>query len=159
MSDYKTKLKSNIQSIELDGKKVKIKTVNKNAGKLVIQLLTQNSLFGSEIYDLKNDTIPKDFNVKYKNKDHAKTFYEKVMAIISDPSVGTTDPEKSGTGAISDVINDFLNNMNGAQTPPAGNAAPADNTGSGDNTMLYVGIGGAVLLVVIIALLVWKMKK
>lgn len=160
MSDYKTTIKSNVVTVELDKKEVKITCANNKSGKAVMTALTQNpSIFGGNIYDFKKGLTSKDFKVKFKKKDYAETFYDNVMSIVSDPSVKTTDPEKSGTGAINDKINEILNNMNGSQTAPAGNAAPANNTGSSDNTMLYVGIGGAVLLVVIIGLLVWKMKK
>ena len=47
MTDFKTTLKSNIQSVELQKKKVKVTCANAKAGNLVITTLTQNiSLLG-----------------------------------------------------------------------------------------------------------------
>ena len=42
MTDYRVTLKSNIQSVEINKKNVKINCHNNNAGKLVVTTLNQN---------------------------------------------------------------------------------------------------------------------
>ena len=98
MTDYKSTLKSNIQSVELQKKKVKVTCANAKAGNLVITTLSQNmALFDGKNYDIdKGIDGAKDFHIKFKEKDHAKKFQENLNAIINDASVKTVDPEKSG---------------------------------------------------------------
>ncbi len=98
MSDFKTTLKSNIQSVELQKKKVKVTCANAKAGKLVITTLTQNiSLLGGNNYDIdKGIDGAKDFHVKFKGKEEAKTFYDNLMNIVNDASVATVASEKTG---------------------------------------------------------------
>ena len=187
MTDFKSVLKSNIQSVELNKKKVKITCHNKNAGNKVITTLGQNvSLFGSNNYDVKKGIDgAKDFNVKFdgkKGKEEAETFYNKIIAITNDSSVPTEEPEKSGIDKtkenIKNTVNQGLNALGistptlgaaptaaptaapGATAVPAvpGGGGPEDSEGS-DKTMLYAGIGGAVLLVIIIGIVIWKSKK
>lgn len=101
MTDFKSVLKSNIQSVELEKKKVKITCANKNAGNKVITTLSQNvSILGSNNYDVKKGIDgAKDFTIKYDGKNgkaEAEAFYNNIMAIINDPSVVTTEAEESG---------------------------------------------------------------
>lgn len=201
MTDFKSVLKSNIQSVELNKKKVKITCHNKNAGNKVITTLSQNvSLFGSNNYDVKKGIDgAKDFNIKYdgkKGKEKAETFYNNIIAIITDPNVTTGEAEKSGIDKAKETVKTAVDNaVNTAKQamgiPPAPDVTPApgaaptaaptatatptaapgatavpaapgggseDSEGS-DKTMLYAGIGGAVLLVIIIGLVIWKSKK
>lgn len=207
MTDFKSVLKSNIQSVELNKKKVKITCHNKNAGNKVITTLSQNvSLFGSNNYDVKKGIDgAKDFNIKYDGKNgkaEAETFYNNIIAIITDPNVTTGEAEKSAVEKAKETVKTAVDNaVNTAKqamgippapsvtptpgaaptaaptatpTPaptPAPTAAPGatavpaapgggseDSEGS-DKTMLYAGIGGAVLLVIIIGLVIWKSKK
>jgi hypothetical protein len=101
MTSFKTVLKSNIQSVELSKKKVKITCANKNAGNKVITTLGQNvSLFGSNNYDVKKGLDgAKDFTVKFDGKNgkaEAEAFYDNLIAITNDSSVPVEEPEKSG---------------------------------------------------------------
>lgn len=98
MTDFKTTLKSNIQSVELQKKKVKVTCANAKAGNLVITTLTQNiSLLGGNNYDIdKGIDGAKDFHVKFKGKEEAKTFYDNLMNVVKDASVATVAPEKTG---------------------------------------------------------------
>ena len=199
MTDFKSVLKSNIQSVELNKKKVKITCHNKNAGNKVITTLSQNvSLFGSNNYDVKKGIDgAKDFNIKYDGKNgkaEAETFYNNIIAIITDPNVTTGEAEKSAAEKAKEAVQNAVDNaVNTAKQamgiPPAPEATPTsgaaptatptpaptpapgatavpaapgggseDSEGS-DKTMLYAGIGGAVLLVIIIGLVIWKSKK
>ena len=189
MTDYKVTLKSNIQSVEVSKKKVKITCYNKNAGELAVTTLNRNSsLFGGHSYDInKGIDGAKDFNVKFDNKDHAEQFKNAIQAILDDTSVVAEAPEQSAWDKAKEKINDAATKLGNtasialtgqpmasaeADAPagdaPAGNAPAGDapagggngggNDDSGSNTMLYVGIGGAVLLVLIIGLVIWKKK-
>ena len=192
MTDFKSVLKSNIQSVELEKKKVKITCANKNAGNKVITTLSQNvSILGSNNYDVKKGIDgAKDFTIKYDGKNgkaEAEAFYNNIMAIINDPSVVTTEAEESGfqefkenaQNAVQNVGNTVKglveqkmtsNGQASANTavdeavPGSSGSAPLGGGGSGDSegsdkTMLYAGIGGAVLLVIIIGIVIWKSKK
>lgn len=197
MTDFKTVLKTNIQSVELGKKKVKITCANKNAGNKVITTLGQNvSLLGSNNYDVKKGLDgAKDFTVKYDGKNgkaEAEAFYNNIIAITNDSSVPVEEPEKSGIDkakeAAKNAVNTAVNTAKQAMgiptpaptaapsatvVPPAGQtAAPsataipeAPGTGEGseapegsDNKKLFI-IGGAVLLVIVIGLVIWKSKK
>lgn len=150
MSDYKTTIKSNVTTVELDGKVVKITCANNKAGNTVLTMLTQNaSIFGGQNYDIKKGLTAKDFKVKYKKKDHAEDFYQNVMAIVSDPSVPTEDPVKSGMDNILDKENEKIDQ---GQEP-----APAPAKDSGNKTLLI--IGGAVALILVIVLAIWAASK
>lgn len=197
MTDFKTVLKSNIQSVELSKKKVKITCANKNAGNKVITTLGQNvSLFGSNNYDVKKGIDgAKDFTVKYDGKNgkaEAEAFYDNLIAITNDSSVPVEEPEKSGWDKAKEATKEAIDKgieagkqalgiplagqtaaPSATVVPPAApTAAPsatavpeAPGTGGGseapegsDNKKLFI-IGGAVLLVIIIGIVVWKSKK
>ncbi len=197
MTDFKTVLKSNIQSVELQKKKVKITCANKNAGNKVITTLGQNvSLFGSNNYDVKKGIDgAKDFTIKYDGKNgkaEAEAFYDNIIAITNDSSVPVEEPEKSGIDNFKEGVKRTVDKTieagkqalgiptpaptaapSATVVPPAGQtAAPsatavpeAPGTGGGseapegsDNKKLFI-IGGAVLLVIVIGLVIWKSKK
>ena len=197
MTDFKTVLKTNIQSVELGKNKVKITCANKNSGNKVITTLGQNvSLLGSNNYDVKKGLDgAKDFTIKYDGKNgkaEAEAFYNNIIAITNDSSVPVEEPEKSGIDkakeAAKNAVNTAVNTAKQAMgiptpaptaapsatvVPPAGQtAAPsataipeAPGTGEGseapegsDNKKLFI-IGGAVLLVIVIGLVIWKSKK
>ena len=179
MTDYKVTLKSNIQSVELSKKKVKINCYNNKAGNLVITTLSQNSsIFGGHSYDINKGTTAKDFNVKFDEKGHAETFKNTIQAILDDQSVVAEEPEKSGIDNLKEKAGNILNRATDVFLGPAPETdapetdapaadvpaadVPADNgdNGSGNDdsgkskTLLIAG--GAVLLVLIIGLVIWK---
>lgn len=148
MSDYKTTIKSNVVTVEPDKKEVKITCANNKSGKAVMTALTQNpSIFGGNIYDFKTGLTAKDFKVKFKKKDHAETFYDNVMSIVSDPSVVVTAPEESG-----------FYNMNNPKDGTTQNPEVPVASGETSSNMPLI-IGGAVVLLVVIGLVIWKLKK
>ena len=149
---YKTTIKSNVIAVELDKKEVKITCHNNKSGKTVMAALTQNpSVFGGEIYDIKKGATAKDFKVKYKKKEYAETFYDNIMAIVSDKNVPTTSPESSGMEGIQDKLGSLLQGMGQEQAAPA--PAPAGDGDDSNKTLLIVG--GAVALVLVIGLAIW----
>lgn len=137
MSDYKEIIKSNVMAVELDKKEVKITCQNNKGGKATITSLTQNiSIFDGKSYDLKKGLTAKDFKFKFKKKDHAETFYNNLMDIVTDPSVKVPVQEPGPDGA------------------PAPSAGSED---SGNKTLLI--IGGAVALILVIVLAIWAASK
>lgn len=183
MTDFKTVLKSNIKSVEpkINNRNVKITCHNKNAGSKVIATISQNSkvLFGgytmNNIATGGNDT---DFTVKMEIRDGAQYFYDTLTAILNDQRVPTTEPEQSNLDKTKEQIKTGINNaVNNLKTtvlgipPTTPTAAPSataipEALGNGgneapegsDNKKLFI-IGGAVLLVIIIGLVIWKSKK
>lgn len=193
MTDFKTTLKSNIQSVELQKKKVKVTCANAKAGNLVITTLSQNiALFDGKNYDIdKGIDGAKDFHVKFKEKDHAKKFQENLNAIINDASVKTVDAEKSGWQNFAEkaketvqkvgttVKNIAEQRMGGGATEeapaleaevPAEEVATADlsaeamaglpsgNEDGGNKNKIMI-IGGAVAVVLVLGIVLWKLKK
>lgn len=151
---YKTTLKSNIISVELKKKDVKITCHNNKSGNAVMTALTQNiSIFGGEAYDIKKGLTAKDFKVEFKKKDSAETFYNSITAIVSDPSVSTEAPVDSGLAGIQQQISTVLQGQGQEPAP-----APAGDGGDDSNTTALI-IGGVALFVLVIGLLIWKMKK
>lgn len=133
MSDYKSTIKSNVQSVELQKKKVKVTCHNAKAGNLVITTLSQNmAIFDGKNYDIdKGIDGAKDFHVKFKEKDHAQKCYDNIMAIINDKSVELVEAEKSGldnfkekAGAALKKVGETVKNV--VEQSMAGGAAPAD---------------------------------
>ena len=128
----------------------------------------------------------KDFTVKMEIRDGAQYFYDTLTAILQDQSVSTSEPEQSNLDKTKEQIKTGVNNaVNTLKTtvlgiPPttptatptaAPTAAPSataipEAPGNGgneapegsDNKKLFI-IGGAVLLVIIIGLVIWKSKK
>lgn len=179
MTDFKTTLKSNIQSVELDKKKVKVTCHNTKAGNLVITTFSQNiALFAGHNFDIEKGITAKDFKLKFDKKDHAKTFADNLNAILNDNSVSVEEGEQSGWDNFKEKAGDVFNKVgqtvkgaleqrmgggeesadpaadpNGAMTglPPGGGKESS-------NKKMFI-IGGAVLLVIVIALVIWKTKK
>ena len=184
MTDYKVTLKSNIQSVELSKKKVKINCYNNKAGNLVITTLSQNSsIFGGHSYDINKGTTAKAFNVKFDEKGHAETFKNTIQAILDDQSVVAEEPEKSGIDNLKDKAGDILNRATDiflgpapetdapetdapadapAGNAPAGGGNSGGNSGGDDdsgNSKTLLIAGGAVLLVLVLVLVIWKARK
>ena len=156
MSDYKTRLKSNIMSVELKKKKVKIDNHSNKAGKTVISTLTQNPyIFGGSDYDIKKGLTAKDFTVKFDDKDSAEDFYDNIMAILSDKNVQAGAAVTSGVDALLDKV---IGSVNGQTTQQAAAAAPASGDDSDDNKTVLI-IGGAVVLILVIVLVIWAAKR
>lgn len=154
MSDYKAILKSNIMSVELNKKKVKITNHSNKAGKTVLSTLTQNpSIFGGSDYDIKKGLTVKDFTVKFDDKDSAEDFYDNIMAILSDKNVQAGAAVTSGVDALLDKV---IGNVNGQTTQQA--TAPASGDDSDDNKTVLI-IGGAVVLILVIVLVIWAAKR
>lgn len=193
MTDFKTTLKSNIQSVELQKKKVKVTCANAKAGNLVITTLTQNiSLLGGNNYDIdKGIDGAKDFHVKFKGKEEAQTFYDNLMNVVNDASVATVAPEKSGLQNLGEKVktaaqkvgetvkNAVEQRMGGGATEeapaleaevPAEEVATADlsaeamaglpsgNEDGGNKNKIMI-IGGAVAVVLVLGIVLWKLKK
>ena len=111
MTDYKTTLKSNIRSLELDKKKVKITCQNNNAGKTVLTTLSQNSsLFGGAKFDINQGLTVKDFTIKFKDKDEASAFKNTLQKILDDKTVVTTEPEKTAAQKAAEKAKTAINN-------------------------------------------------
>lgn len=189
MTDFKTTLKSNIQSVELQKKKVKVTCANAKAGNLVIATLTQNiSLLGTNNYDIdKGIDGAKDFHVKFKGKEEAQTFYDNLMNIVTDASVATVAPEKSGLQNLGEkvknaaqMVGETVKNAAGGgateEAPaleaevPAEEVATADLSAEamtglpsgnedGGNKKKILIIGGAVAVVLVLGIVLWKLKK
>lgn len=181
MTDYKVTLKSNIQSVELNKKKVKINCYNNKSGNLVITTLNQNtSIFNGHSYDInKGLDGAKDFNVKFDDKGHAEEFKNAIQAILNDASIVAENPEKSGLDNLKDKAGDILNRATDAflgpapetdapadapaADAPAGNAPAGGGNGGGNddsgNSKTLLIAGGAVLLVLVLVLVIWKTKK
>ena len=171
----KVTLKSNIQSVELSKKKVKINCYNNKAGNLVITTLSQNSsIFGGHSYDINKGGTAKDFTVKFDDKDHAEEFKNTIQSILDDASIVAEEAEKSGFQNLTANIKNAAQNVVGAVMPaltgsqgaePTSDtaAAPAGDNGGGDddsgNSKTLLIAGGAVLLVLIIGLVIWKARK
>ena len=151
---YKTILKSNIISVELKKKDVKITCHNNKSGNAVMTALTQNiSIFGGEAYDIKKGLTAKDFKVEFKKKDSAETFYNSITAIVSDPSVSTEAPVSSG---LDDLTNQVGSALEATTSQPAAEAPAGDDSDS-NKTILIVG--GAVALILVMALAIWAVKR
>lgn len=171
MTDYRVTLKSNIQSVEVNKKNVKIDCHNAKAGKLVITTLNQNTgIFGGNSYNIADGLTAKDFKVKFDSKEDAQEFYDNlVTGIMNNKSIKTEESQKSGwqnfTAGVKNTVNTVVSNVAGgtatdASTAPAAPAVtplPDDEKETSSNMPLI--IGGAVVLLVVIGLLVWKMKK
>ena len=173
MSDYKSTIKSNIQSVELQKKKVKITCHNAKAGNLVITSLTQNAaIFDGKNYDIdKGIDGAKDFHVKFKDKDHAQKFYDNVMAIVTDNSVEVTEAEKSGwqnfaekaketAQKVGETVKNAVQTVaqetapEGVESAAATTYAPVE-TGNSNKIM---SIGGAVAVVLVLGVVLWLKK-
>lgn len=185
MTNYKSTLKSNIKTVELDDKKVKITCMNKNAGNKVLTTLSQNvSLFGSNDYDIKTGIDgSKDFNVKFDGKKKeakakAEVFYDNIIAIINDPSVSQEEPEKSNWQKTKEKVGETVKQAGetakqalGIQDPtaapasdPSTPAAPAttgdgsgDGEGGGGNKTIIIAAAAAVVILLVV-ILVMKRK-
>lgn len=130
MTDFKTVLKSNIQSVELKKKKVKITCANKNAGNKVITTLGQNvSLLGSNNYDVKKGLDgAKDFTIKYDGKNgkaEAEAFYNNIIAITNDSSIPVEEPEKSAIDKTKEAVKRTVDNAVNTAKEAMGISTPA----------------------------------
>ena len=184
MSDYKSTIKSNVQSVELQKKKVKVTCHNAKAGNLVITTLSQNiALFDGKNYDIdKGVDGAKDFHVKFKEKDHAQKCYDNIMAIINDASVEVKEGEKSGWDnfkekagetfkKVGDTVKIIAEQRMGVAEVPAEEAAdmsttdmpatelPAGGNDEGDSKKKIMIIGGAVAIVLVLGIVIWVSKK
>ena len=163
--------------MELSKKKVKINCYNNKAGNLVITTLSQNSsIFGGHSYDINKGGTAKDFIVKFDDKDHAEEFKNTIQSILDDTSVVAEEPEKSGIDNLKEKAGNILNRATdvflgpapetdapAADVPAADVPADNDDNGSGNddsgNSKTLLIAGGAVLLVLIIGLVIWKTRK
>lgn len=188
MTDYKSILKSNIKLVEpkISKRNVKITCHNKNAGSKVIATISQNSkvLFGGyTMKDIATGGNDKDFTVKMELRDGAQTFYDNLMDILNDNTVPEQEAEKSNYQQTKEKIEEGINNtintvtsalglsspsytttattaLSGTTAPAGDGNAPAGdgNDDSGNNKTLLI-IGGAVLLTLVLALVIWKTRK
>lgn len=188
MTDYKSVLKSNIQSVELNKKNVKITCANGNSGNLVITTITQNSnTLTDGTFDIaKGIDGAKDFKVKFDGKDakdKTQAFYEKITDIIQDSSVPVVLPEQSKIkNAINSIKNTVQQVVGGGTAPSAApSAAPTsaptsapdatsvpetateyyeeEEVASSSNSKMFIIGGAVILLVLVIVLVIWKKKK
>lgn len=167
MTDYRVTLKSNIQSVEVNKKNVKIDCHNAKAGKLVITTLNQNTgIFGGNSYNIADGLTAKDFKVKFDSKEDAQEFHNNLVSILNDKTVPVEAAAKSGlqnvVAGVKNTVSTVVSNVVGgtdadASTAPAITSLQDDEKETSSNMPLI--IGGAVVLLVVIGLLVWKMKK
>ena len=170
MTDFKVTLKSNIQSVEVNKKNVKIDCHNAKAGNLVITTLNQNTgIFGGNSYNIADGLTAKDFKVKFDSKEDAQEFHNNLVSILNDKTVPVEAAAKSGlqnvVAGVKNTVSTVVSNVVGgtaadASTAPAAPAITSlqdDEKETSSNMPLI--IGGAVVLLVVIGLLVWKMKK
>lgn len=163
MTDYRVTLKSNIQNVELNKKNVKIDCHNNKAGQSVVTTLNQNiAIFGGNSYDINKGVTAKDFKVKFNSKDAAQEFYDNLKSIMNNNSIPTEPPQQSGLqnlmSGLKNTVNTVFDGATGEtpeDTTPTAPTTPEDTSSS----KMPLIIGGAVLLVVIIGLVIWKMKK
>ena len=174
MGDYKSTIKSNVQSVELQKKKVKITCHNAKAGNLVITTLSQNAaIFDGKNYDIdKGIDGAKDFHVKFKEKDHAQKFYDNVMAIVTDTSVELQEAEKSGWQNFSEKVQEGAKKVGetvkqavaqrqasaSEVTAPEGVASSTAVPSGGESNKNIIIIGGAVAVVLVLAIVLWAKK-
>lgn len=176
MTDYKSVLKSNIQSVELNKKNVKITCANANSGNLVITTITQNSnTLTDGTFDIaKGIDGAKDFKVKFDGKDakdKTQAFYEKITDIINDSSVPVVLPEQSKIkNAINSIKNTVQQVVGGGTAPSAAPDATSvpetateyyeeEEVASSSNSKMFIIGGAVILLVLVIVLVIWKKKK
>lgn len=170
MTDYRTTLKSNIQSVEVNKKNVKIDCHNAKAGKLVITTLNQNTgIFGGNSYNIADGLTAKDFKVKFDSKEDAQEFHNNLVSILNDKTVPVEAAAKSGlqnvVAGVKNTVSTVISNVAGGTTETStAPAAPAitslqDNDDEESSSKMPLIIGGAVVLLVVIALVIWKMKK
>lgn len=182
MTDFKTVLKSNIKTVDpqISKRNVKIVCLNKNAGTKVISTINQNTdyLFGGyKINKIATGATDKDFTVKMEIRDGAQYFYDTLMAVLNDKTVTVVEPEKSGAENFAEKMKTGINNITEkiggfigggglsgtsdmpleSSDMPAGMPAGSQSEGT-DNKKILI-IGGAVLLVIVLALVIWKLKK
>lgn len=170
MTDFRTTLKSNIQSVEVNKKNVKIDCHNAKAGKLVITTLNQNTgIFGGNSYNIADGLTAKDFKVKFDSKEDAQEFHNNLVSILNDKTVPVEAAAKSGlqnvVAGVKNTVSTVISNVAGGTTETStAPAAPAitslqDNDDEESSSKMPLIIGGAVVLLVVIALVIWKMKK
>ena len=170
---YKSILKSNIKSIDgtkIQKRNVRVVCLNGEAGKTVQSVITQNSseLFGGYAMNKMTAGLDgnKDFTVKFAIRDGAQYFYDKLNAILNDKSVPAGESEKSKWEKAGEKAKETLvgiaDQIFGGQpaapavAEPAAATEPAGN-GSGNKTLIIAGV--AVIVILVIALVVWKKKK
>lgn len=170
MTDYRTTLKSNIQSVEVNKKNVKIDCHNAKAGKLVITTLNQNTgIFGGNSYNIADGLTAKDFKVKFDSKEDAQEFHNNLVSILNDKTVPVEAAAKSGlqnvVAGVKNTVSTVISNVAGGTTETStAPAAPSitslqDNDDEESSSKMPLIIGGAVVLLVVIALVIWKLKK
>ena len=173
MTDFRVTLKSNIQSVEINKKNVKIDCHNNNAGKLVITTLNQNtSIFGGNNFKIADGLTAKDFKVKFDSKDDAQEFYDNLVdGIMNNKSVKVEEAQKSGVQKVVEGVKNTVSAVVGgtasaATTATDATAAPAitslqnnEDTSSSSSSKMPLIIGGAVVLLLVIGLIVWKTRK
>lgn len=184
MTDFKTVLKSNIKTVDpkISKRNVKIVCLNKNAGTKVISTINQNTdyLFGGyKINKIATGGGDKDFTVKMEIRDGAQYFYDTLMAVLNDSTVPVVEPEKSGAENFAEKAKTTINNITekiggfigGGESSLSGTSdmplessdmpdgMPAGSQSEGTDNKKIMIIGGAVLLVIILALVIWKLKK
>ncbi len=170
MTDFRVTLKSNIQSVEVNKKNVKIDCHNAKAGKLVITTLNQNTgIFGGNSYNIADGLTAKDFKVKFDSKEDAQEFHNNLVSILNDKTVQVEAAAKSGlqnvVAGVKNTVSTVISNVAGGTTETStAPAAPAitslqDNDDEESSSKMPLIIGGAVVLLVVIALVIWKLKK
>lgn len=170
MTDYRTTLKSNIQSVEVNKKNVKIDCHNAKAGKLVITTLNQNTgIFNGNSYNIADGLTAKDFKVKFDSKEDAQEFHNNLVSILNDKTVPVEAAAKSGlqnvVAGVKNTVSTVISNVAGGTTETStAPAAPAitslqDNDDEESSSKMPLIIGGGVVLLVVIALVIWKLKK
>lgn len=169
MADWKEIIQKGVSSLELTGigfakdKKVKVKCFSRGDRAEVFKVVNTHyaDLGGAIPENESGEGAGSDFTLKFNSTIAAKTFRDAMIAVINQayssgddytpaPSGGSPAPSGGGTGSSS----------GGGYYVPA--TTPSDSTVSAstnNNSILYIGIGVAVLLVVVVGLVIWKKRK
>ena len=162
MADWKEIIQKGVSSLELTGigfakdKKVKVKCISRGDRAEVFKVVNTHyaDLGGAIPENESGEGAGSDFTLKFNSTIAAKTFRDAMIAVINQAYSSGDDytpaPSGGGTGSSS----------GGGYYVPA--TTPSDSTVSAstnNNSILYIGIGVAVLLVVVVGLVIWKKRK
>ena len=156
MVDWKSCIKSGILGVNAEKDQVKINCRSKEDGAEVCSVINSHyeELGGAPKSVVKGSSY-KDFRLKYSSSAKAKEVKEILDEIrnadyTKKPEDDTPAPSVPETSAPETPA---------PETPAPETSAPETPVETSDNTVLYIGIGVAVLLVVVVGLVIWKKRR